>query len=182
MRFHVITLLALTFTAMANASPQHLAIDPKDQPVLDAFLVHAKADADAMTAEKLKEITTPETFCWIQLPKLNASLTAFELTGNAQHLNDFVKAFGGLRSLMVKGPDGLQGWYGKPIPSLVDPAKPDVKEKHPSGRGKTTPRPASSEVPSSDGVDPCASIQSKTYCSKDAINPAAAHRPQRSHR
>ena len=127
MRLHVITLLALTVTAMVNAAPQHLAIDPKDQPVLDAFLLHAKADADAMTVEKLKDITTPETFCWIQLPKLNASLTAYELTSKTQHLDDFVKGFAGLRSLMVKGPDVLLGWYGKPIPTLVDPAKPEVK-------------------------------------------------------
>lgn len=101
-------------------------IDPADQPIVDAFLRHAKAEAEAMTVEKLKEVATPETFCWVHLPKLGMCLTAYELTDDPQHLHTFTAAFDRLKSIMTNGPDGQIGWYGKPIPSLVDPAKPDA--------------------------------------------------------
>jgi hypothetical protein len=113
------------------ASEKQIATDTgiqdADKPVLEAFLAHAKVEAQGMTVEKLKAVETPETFCWVQLPKLNMSLTAYELTENPEHLRNFQAGFANLRSIMVEGPDGLLGWWGKPIPSLVDPAKADVK-------------------------------------------------------
>jgi hypothetical protein len=124
MRTLATAFLTLTVAALAHTAP--VTVEPKDQPVLDAFLAHARSEAKATTAEKLKAVQTPETFCWIHLPKLNMSLTAYELTGNAEHLTDFVFGFENLRSLMTPSPADKLGWYGKPIPSLVDPAKPDA--------------------------------------------------------
>ncbi len=115
---------------MATAVPVVAApvkVEPKDASVLEQFLIHARAEAKAMTPEHVKSVTTPETFCWVDFPKLSESLTAFELTENPDHLRDFVAGFEPFRAALTKGPEGLLGWYGKPIPPLVDPAKPDVQ-------------------------------------------------------
>jgi hypothetical protein len=122
----VATLMTLTSVAVA-AVPRPVSVEPKDQPILDAVLSHARSEAQAVTAEKLQKVEAPEMFCWIDLPKLNLSLTAYELTGEVEHLRNFAKGFGHFRAIMVNGPDNMLGWYGKPIPPLVDPAKPDVR-------------------------------------------------------
>jgi hypothetical protein len=114
----------LAFTSFAIAAP---VIEPKDQPIVDAFVGHAKAEAAVITPQRLKDVATPETLCWQHFPRLNMSLTAFELTGDRKHLGDFMTAFGRMKGAMEVGPDGMMGWYGKPIPTLVDPAKPDVR-------------------------------------------------------
>jgi hypothetical protein len=124
MRTAAVLCLSLLFARALHAAP--VAIEPADQPIVDAFVGHARAMAQGFTVEKLKAIDTPETFCWVQMPQLECSLTAYELTGDVGHLRDFVSGFEKLRSLLVPDPAGLPGWRGKPIPPLRDPAKPDA--------------------------------------------------------
>ncbi len=114
------------FVLCAAAQVQPVKVDPKDEVVLSRFIEHAKKGAQSITPEHLKTIDTPETLCWVDFKNLGLSLTAYELTGDAEHLRDFAKGFVPLRDAMTKGPEDLLGWYGKPIPSLRDPAKPDV--------------------------------------------------------
>jgi hypothetical protein len=123
--------LVATVAAVALANPMTYAkpieVDPADKPILDAMLQHARNEVKAMTPEHVASIKTPETFCWVDLPELAESLTAYEFTENADHLRDFVTGFEVLKAAMEKGDDGLLSWYGKPIDLLVDPAKPDAK-------------------------------------------------------
>ncbi len=103
-------------------------VEEKDQIILERFLGHARATAKSMTPERAKKTCEiPETFCWVELPELSMSLTAYELTGNIEHLTDFTAAIKVFRDVQTKGPEGRLGWWGKPIESLMNPATPDVK-------------------------------------------------------
>ncbi len=119
--------LALTGCAAPSAAPAPPIIsDSKDQIILQKFLAHARAYARATTVEHCRKMETPEMFCWLDLPQLDLSLTAYELTGDPARVADFVAGFENLRSCLSPGPDGLLGWRGKAIEDSRDPARPNV--------------------------------------------------------
>lgn len=127
MRYNAILIIAFSILA-CPAWAEAVKVAEKDQIILDRFLAHARAAAKAITPERAKKTCEiPETFCWVELPEISMSLTAYELTGNIDHLSDFVQAINVLRDVQTKGPEGRLGWYGKPIESLVNPDNPDAK-------------------------------------------------------
>ena len=122
----VLLTVVAALTGHAGLAAAAIAIEEPDRVIVAKFLEHARSEAKAITKESLAKVQTPEMFCWIEFPKLNMSLTAFELTGDVGHLRDFVAGFSEMRQALVKDPEGLLGWRGKPIAPLLDPAKPDV--------------------------------------------------------
>jgi hypothetical protein len=114
---------------LGTANPVAIAaikIDPADQVILDKFLEHTHQDLDTLTKEHFQQVKVPEMICWLDCPRLGMALTAFELTGDADYLHRFVAAVENLRSTLKKGEDGFLGWYGSPLESLADPAKPNA--------------------------------------------------------
>ena len=113
--------MAATLLSIALAAV--VITDAKDQVIRAKFLGHATNEVRSLTFQDVPE---PETLCWVQFPKLNMALTAYELTGDATHLQNFTNAFEKLRATVKIGPDGFLGWYGRPAPTLLDPAKPNA--------------------------------------------------------
>ena len=119
-------LLVFAFAASLHAAGPVEITDPKDQVILQAFLGHAKKETASLTKEHFSDNKVPENLCWVDFPKMEMNFAAYQLTGEAQYLRDFVNAMENLRSTVVKGPDGFLGWYGEPHDMNKDPAKPDA--------------------------------------------------------
>jgi hypothetical protein len=113
-------------SAVVAAVTRPLVTDAKDQAILKKFVEHAHNEARALTKEAALKQKTPEMFCWLDLRKLGLSLTAYEFTGNADHLVDFVWGFENLRSVMAKDSEGYWGWRGLAIEPNRNPDKPNV--------------------------------------------------------
>jgi hypothetical protein len=104
--------------------------DPKDKVVVERFLQHAtQVPAIIVTPEKCRTAVAENCpqFTWVLLPQLRMLMTAYELTGDTKHLEEFVRCFAIMRQVMTRAPDGFLGWYGKTLPVLQDPAEPDKK-------------------------------------------------------
>lgn len=138
------TLLAATILALLSAacqaqdaSPPAVAEqtapwpvqvrDEQDQAILASFRDHARAFSAKLTAQHFQSREEPEMLCWQELKHMDMSLTAYELTGDQTHLQDFVAALANLRSALKKSPDGFLGWRGKPIKPLRNSEMPDVE-------------------------------------------------------
>lgn len=121
-----IPLLVFVCAASLQAAGRVEITDPKDQVILQAFLGHTKKETASLTREHFASNRVPENLCWLDFPKMEMNLTAYQLTGDAQYLRDFAGAMENLRSTVVKGPDGFLGWYGEPHEMNKDPARPDV--------------------------------------------------------
>jgi len=111
---------------VAAAVEPPVVTDPKDQAILRKFLEHAHNEARTITKEAVLKQQTPEMFCWLDMKTLAMSLTAYELTGDADHLRDFVWGFENLRSIMARDADGYWGWRGLAIKGNRNPDKPDT--------------------------------------------------------
>jgi len=115
----------LAILPLIAAEPMVIS-DAKDQRIRDAFLGHTQKEMSTLTKEHFAAITVPEDLCWLDFPKFGMALTAYQLTGDPEYLRGFVTAFENLRSTVKQGPDGFLGWFGEPLASLKDPAKPDA--------------------------------------------------------
>ena len=98
-----------------------------DRLILEALVGHAQKMAEGLNAARFQTIKCPEDLCWIDLPKVNAILTAYELTGDPAHLRAAAASLEALLSTLVKGADGTLGWYGTGIAGNLDPAKPEAR-------------------------------------------------------
>jgi hypothetical protein len=128
----VVVLLAVCLVAAAAAGGPAAVTDPKDQQVLDGFLVHAGNVAEELSPERCRELAKEdaeetEAYLWRILPYLRMPLVAYELTRDPKYLDVFVQAFENMRGAMTKGEDGFLGWYGTVDPDYADPANPNVK-------------------------------------------------------
>ena len=103
--------------------------DPKDRQIVAAFLKHADAAPNTLTAEYCKKQAAedPESYCWVVLKYQRLPLTAFQLTGDAKYLDLFVKSFENLRAAMTTSADGFLDWHGKPLSTFQDASKPEYK-------------------------------------------------------
>jgi hypothetical protein len=119
--------LAAALAASVRAAGDPPAVDAKDKVVLEKLLGHAAKELPALTADHFRTVEATEMLCWIEMPKMNMALVAYEMTGDPAHLRAFARALEDLRSVAGKGEDGFPGWYGKPIEMLRDPAKPGVR-------------------------------------------------------
>jgi hypothetical protein len=122
--------LAVGFAAqgLSAAEPVKVA-DPKDKQLVDGFFKHAMNMPNYLSAAKCKSTVEAgyENITWRIAPYSEIPLIAYELTGDANCLDAFVKTFANLRSAMIQGPDGHLGWYGKPDAGDQNPKAPEVK-------------------------------------------------------
>jgi hypothetical protein len=118
----VLTLLASLISVGASA----VAIEPGDAPIFEAFLEHVEGTASYCTPERLAEFAAqPEDIVWQASKYIRMPLTAYRLTGDAAHLDDFVTRMGALYDELEPGPDGFLGWYGLPLDLFRHPDHPD---------------------------------------------------------
>lgn len=116
------TLLASLMSVSASAAP----IGPDDRPILEAFLSHVEGSAAYCTPERLAEFAEqPEDIVWQASRYIRMPLTAYRLTGDAAHLDDFAARMGALYDELEPGPDGFLGWYGLPLDLFRHPDHPD---------------------------------------------------------
>ncbi|CAN5757834.1 hypothetical protein BH09VER1_BH09VER1_12830 [soil metagenome] len=111
-----------TFTLQAASEIAEI-----DRPAFEAFLGHTKDDLAKLDAEHFKAIAVPEDLCWQDLPKIDEALTAYELTSDETYLRSATSALKAMIATLQPGPDGRLGWWGKPLASLADPAKPNQR-------------------------------------------------------
>ncbi len=123
-RFLAVALLILP--TLSCAAPA-VDIQEVDREAFDAFLGHARTEAQNLNEARFRSVTCPEDFCWLDLPKIDMLLTAYELTGDASFLQSAVVSMKALISVMQTGEDGRLGWYGLPIEPLRNPANPEPK-------------------------------------------------------
>ncbi len=104
-------------------------LDVKDRQIVAKFAGHAANVPKRITAEYCRKLAadSSEGYCWLILPQLQMPLTAYQITGEAKHLDAFVATFANMRAAMTKGPDGYLGWYGKALGLFRDPKDPDRK-------------------------------------------------------
>ncbi len=103
---------------------QPVEIQKSDREAFEAFLGHARDEAKGLTKERFLSVSCPEDFCWLDLPKIDMLLTAYELTGDPSFLQLAATSMNALISVMTIGDDGRRGWYGLPIESLRNPNNP----------------------------------------------------------
>ncbi len=108
-------------------SARPVKIQDEDREAFEAFLGHARTEAQTLNEERFRSVTCPEDFCWLDLPRIDMLLTAYELTGDSSFLQSAAASLKALISVMQSGEDGRRGWYGLPIESLRDPANPQPK-------------------------------------------------------
>ncbi|MBN2583816.1 MAG: hypothetical protein JXL80_12180 [Planctomycetes bacterium] len=103
--------------------------DPKDKQIVEAFLGHTANVPKTVNAEACRKTTAEECegLIWTVMPYVEMPLVAYEVTGDAKHLDTFVTAMENLRGAMTKGGDGYLGWYGKPLSSFQNPKDPGKK-------------------------------------------------------
>lgn len=114
--------------APAKAFGQPIAMDDKmDEAILESFRGHARALAAKLTPEHFKAVEEPEMLCWLELKRMQLSLTAYELSADVTHLRDFTAALANLRATLKRGPDGFLAWRGRPIKPSINPDRPDAE-------------------------------------------------------
>ena len=103
--------------------------DAKDRKLVEAFAKHAANVPRRLGAEYCRTLAadSAEGYCWLACPQWEMTLTAWQLTGDARHLDDFAAVFRNLRGAMTQGPDGYLGWYGKALELFRDPKDPGRK-------------------------------------------------------
>jgi hypothetical protein len=102
-------------------------IEGDDKLVLQACAAYSRKMAKEMTEAHFQAIKCPEDLCWLDLPKINAALTSYQLTGDATLLREAGTALQAMLSTLSKGDDGLRGWYGAAIAPNLDPANPEAR-------------------------------------------------------
>ena len=130
MRQQVATVTACMLWCCAAPAAGPVAIsDAKDRQIVAKFVEHAANVPKRITAEYCRKLAadSSEGYCWLILPQLQMTLTAYRITGDVKHLDGFVETFANMRGAMTKGPDGYLGWYGKPLELFRDPKDPDGK-------------------------------------------------------
>ena len=128
-------LCALTLAAISplrSPPPVQAAVridDAKDRRIVERFLAHAARVPERISAEHCRKMAAgePEGYTWKILPQADMLLTAYEVSGDAKHLDRFVATVANMQAAMTKGPDGFLGWYGKPLGLFRNPDKPDLK-------------------------------------------------------
>ena len=95
-----------------------------DQLIPASFLKHADGAAARLTPEAVAKIEQVEDNCWIWFRYADMPLVAFELTGDAQYLDSFVKGMESLLTRLNKGPDRILGFRGWPLPLFRDKDNP----------------------------------------------------------
>ena len=108
------------------AEPVKMA-DPKDLQVLQGFLQNVAKLPAAVSPEYCRKVAAEETesYSWVILPQLRMPLTAYRMTGDANHLDVFVRVFENMRTALTKGRDGDLDWHGKALPNYQDPNNKD---------------------------------------------------------
>ena len=100
--------------------------DEKDRAILAAFLTHTRKALASLDREHFAAIKVPDTLCWVDLPWMNAALTAYQFSADRMYLREFRRAVDDLLSTAVRGPEGFNGWYGQAHEIFRDPANPEV--------------------------------------------------------
>ncbi|MBM4050104.1 MAG: hypothetical protein FJ279_33835, partial [Planctomycetes bacterium] len=125
------TLLALscslTLAAAALAREPVKMQSEDDELILKAFLKHTDANVARVTPEAVAKIDQPEDICWTWSQYLRMPLAAYQLTGDAKHLDSFVKAMDALLTRLRKAPDGYLGFRGLPLPLFRDKNNPTAE-------------------------------------------------------
>ncbi len=98
-----------------------------DQLILASFLKHADGAAARLTPEAVAKIEQVEDICWIWSRYAEMPLVAFELTGDAKYLDSFVKGMESLLTRLNRGPDGILGFRGLPLPLFRDKDNPTAQ-------------------------------------------------------
>ena len=101
--------------------------DPQDRAILEALVGHARALAAKLTRERFAAQRETEMLCWTEFPQMDVLLTAYELTGDVEHLRGFAQALTNLLPLLRTAPDGFRGWLGPFIESRRDPKDPEAE-------------------------------------------------------
>lgn len=96
----------------------------EDRLILESFLKHAAAAPARFTPESVAKIEQVEDICWTWAPQARVPLAAYQLTGDRQHLDGFVKVMDGLLTRLRKGPDGYLGFRGLPLPLFRNKENP----------------------------------------------------------
>ena len=118
----MLTLVASVMSLTASA----VAIEADDQPIFDAFLTHVASSAAQCTPQRLAAFAAqPEDIVWQASKYVRMPLTAYRLTGDTAHLDDFVARVGALFDELEPGPDGYLGWYGLPLDLFRHPDHPN---------------------------------------------------------
>ncbi len=126
-------LLVLLLVALAGCvsqaqpiTPGPVAIEPADQPILDAFLRHIDTTKSNCTPERMAQYAAqPEDITWQAARIIEMPLIAFQLTGEQAYLDEFVARTDTLLALLTEDADGHPGWYGLPLELFRNPEHPD---------------------------------------------------------
>ena len=130
-QFSAVAMILLTFApapaddVFPAATTARVAMQSEaDQLVLASFLKHADGAVARLTPEAVAKIEQVEDICWVWSRYADMPLVAFELTGDAQYLDNFVKGMESLLTRLKKGPDGILGFRGLPLPLFRDRDNP----------------------------------------------------------
>jgi len=129
-----VTLLLLLIAQVARAASPAISFRPEiiiqnnDQAILEHFVTHSIEKVKGVTFDEVKKqcLEAPEMFAWKYFPYLDALLISYDLTGDKQILDLFLKNFAFYEKLLSTGTDDFLGWYGKPIPPRILKDQPDL--------------------------------------------------------
>ncbi|HUS47809.1 MAG TPA: hypothetical protein VM098_06810 [Phycisphaerae bacterium] len=130
MRAAAIHVAVLAVLCGGAAAGQPIPItDPTDKQIVEAFLKRAAWVPTYITPERCKKTAAEQVtnYTWQLLPFSDLTLTAYQLSGDANYLEMFTRVFEAMRSALTKGPKGYLGWFGKTLPLMQDPNDPDKK-------------------------------------------------------
>lgn len=119
-------LMLLTLAGGATCAQPPVEIDPADLPILEAFLEHTEALKRHCTPERMAQFAAqPEDITWQASRYIRMPLVAFQLTGQADYLDDFAERLDALLDQMAEDAEGHPGWYGLALELFRHPDHPD---------------------------------------------------------